>query len=589
MSESVGVGSGHPISLANVPQPPEDEAGVKAVKEVAGRGFSEVDSVSRLNNMDVPKSRLDKNKITLPLPKLTTSNVTYDVIDEVDGSLKDVNAFKELGKVFSQSKGDVGEGKLTAHEQVLSKKIQDNIATIGKPESQPVSELSSVDIKRLEAIEPKQLTKLVGDVENIMMYVGAIKSGPKELLGEIKTAALKAMNAVLTGNVEDAAVWLMEVQSKLQDTRIKFDVESLNITKLEQKQGLAKRLASLTTQMEKLRDAKNLSLFVKIFSYVMTVLAYVTAVLTIITPGAQAAGAVMLAAAIMMTAALVIEETEMIKDPEIAFAFQIAVAVITCIMTVGAGVSVAVGSGASKVVGEAVKESTKAAVKAASAAATKAAVIEVAKGAGKETVIAAAKAAALNAAKATAMEVAKKSVTASMKPATKALIENAAKTAAEAVAKKVATSVATAAIKSAATSVGKNVAKSVVKNAGHLSKRAIASIAKNAVKQTAMQAKMGSLFKIVQYTRYATDFITASSMIAQGGLMVGTTLTKKEAADAGVDAKEALADLAKLQYFMDQLMDSLKVIYEQLTAGQEIASDTLKSALNTKSSIISHI
>ena len=129
----------------------------------------------------------------------------------------------------------------------------------------------------------------------------------------------------------------------------------------------------------------------------------------------------------------------------------------------------------------------------------------------------------------------------------------------------------------------------ITNTAGNMSEKALKKIAQTAAQEGTREAKMGAMSKIATYARYSAHFVQGATLTAQGGVEIKSTVVKKEAADFGADAKEDLARMARLQFFMETLMENIREIYEQLTSGQEIASNTLKSALDTKSSIISHI
>lgn len=590
MADDIRIGSGAVVPLHEV----ASSTGATGLNEVVGRGFSGADSVSHTDDMQVVKGK--DGKIPLSPPNFKVSDATPGMLKELD-SLKNVNPFNELKDVFSGPKKGEGEDQRTPREKALEKAIQDNISNIGKSKLPPVGELTPKDIQRLQAIDPKELEKALETSSEIFGKVGALEGGPKEVLENIRTKSFKAMNALLSGNVEDAARWLMEIQAELQDTRLKFDIESINLTKLEQKQATAKRITKLEDQMEKLRDAKNMGLFVKIFTYVMLALTYVAAIVAVATPGLQGSAALLVAAAVVMTISVVMDETEMIKDPDIALAISITLAVIGAALTMGAGVATAFAGG-TKVAAQAAKTAAEATAKAAAKASAKAAATAAARGASKEVIRTVAKEAALGAAKTIAQETAKNAITSGMKTATKEIIQQATKEAAEQIAKQVAKNVATATIKATAKAGAKGLSKQAVLNlsktvaekaATSVIKSSLKSVARAAGRTATQQVRMGRMFRVGQFVRHGTEVLTAVATITQAGLEIKNTFTKKEAADAGVAAKEILAQLAKMQFFMEQLMENIKDIYEQLTSGQEIASDTLKAAMEAKSSIISHI
>ena len=589
--------------------------GVDASKEVVGRGFADSNSVSHQGQQAADKGKGDR-KIILPQPRLTVADATPRILQEVDGSLKNINPYEALGDVFTELQDDIEEGETSAEsdgevlvgkqharsrirrQNVLAEAVRQQIANPGQSALSAKGELKQEDIQRFQAIEPKSVEALSDTAMDVMAHVGAIESAPPELLDDIKATAAKALNAVLTGNVEDAARWLMEVQTKLQDNRIKFDSEAIQANKQRQQQIHESRMDKLFKQLEKLREAKKLGPLIQALSIVALLVTYIIATVTIITPGAQAAGALLFAAAAVMTASMVISETNVIKDEKAALAVSITLTVLAAILSLGAGLATTAGSGATTVASQAAKTAAENAVKTAAREAAKVAVKEAAKGAADDVIKEVATKAAKEVVEEVAERAAKEAITEGMKPMTQQIIHRAAQKAAEQTAEKVAKAASKEAAKSATRNALKNasqqqmddIATNIANGAEKtLKPSAIDKMAKTASQEALREVKLGHMNKIATYGRHSAQFVQGATMTAQGGVEIKSAVVKKEAADYGADAKEDMARLARLQFFMENLMENIREIYEQLTSGQEIASNTLKSALDTKSSIISHI
>ncbi len=589
--------------------------GTENTKDVVGRGFADTNSVSHQGRRAVDGKTAER-KIVLPPPRLTAADATPRMLQEVDASLKNINPYEALGELFTEIEEEIDEGEVaTAGEEgevqtgkqharsrirrqnVLAEAVRQQMTNPGKADLPVAGQLSQDDISHFQAIEPKSVAALSDTALDVMAHVGAIESAPKELLDDIKSTAVKALNAVLTGNVEDAARWLIEVQTKLQDNRIKFDSEAIQANKQRQQQIHENRMEKLFKQLEKLREAKKLGPLIKALSIVALLVTYIIATVTIITPGAQAAGALLFAAAAVMTASLVISETKVIKDEKAALAVSITLTVLAAALSLGAGLATTVGSGATTVASQTAKTAAETAAKTAAREAAKAALKEAAKGATDDVIKAAAREATKKTAEQVAREAAEAAITEGMKPMAREIMYRSTQKAAEQAVKKATDSVIRESVKASTKASVRGMTQQqlqptvnrITNTAGNMSEKALKKIAQTAAQEGTREAKMGAMSKIATYARYSAHFVQGATLTAQGGVEIKSTVVKKEAADFGADAKEDLARMARLQFFMETLMENIREIYEQLTSGQEIASNTLKSALDTKSSIISHI
>ncbi|GAA4648419.1 hypothetical protein GCM10023116_06880 [Kistimonas scapharcae] len=590
--------------------------GTENAKEVVGRGFTDTNSVSHQGHRSVD-GKVAERKIALPSPRLTAADTTPRILQEVDGSLKNINPYEALGELFTGLQDDLDEGEVATgteegeavtgqkhaksrirRQNVLAEAVKQQIANPGKADLPAMGQLTQDDIAHFQSIEPKSVQTLSDTALDVMAHVGAIESAPKELMDDIKATATKAFNALLTGDVEDAARWLMEVQTKLQDNRIKFDSEAIQANKLRQQQTHENRMDKLFKQLEKLREAKKMGPIIQALSIIALLVTYVIAAATIITPGAQAAGALLFAAAAVMTASMVISETKVIKDEKAALAVSISLTVLAAILSLGAGLATTAGSGATTVASQAARTAAETTAKTAAKEAAKAALKEAAKGATDDVIKAAAREASKRVAERVARETAEAAITEGMKPMAKEILFRSTQKAAEQAAKKVTDSVIRESTKAATKATVRGMTQQQMQPTvnqitntarNSLSNNAIKNIGQNAAQEATREAKMGAMYKIATYGRYSAQFVQGATMTAQGGVEIKSTIVKKEAADYGADAKEDMARLARLQFLMETLMENIREIYEQLTSGQQIASDTLKSALDTKGSIISHI
>ena len=655
-------------SAAAVPQPvdntPLDEAKGTRAKDVVGRGFVDVNSVSHEGRSPIDGAAMER-KVELPSPTVTSADVTPQMLQEVDDSLKGVNPYEEDDRKLEQwlanpdmnnfpkleklgtlkldgnmkeitewlasksNEKDLSaalkewapddEGMLKRQQQfaarlgidqdkwaaALEKTSPDVAAKFrqlsGDPDKVDLSamkQLSPEDLARFQSVKPEKVQMLSDQLADVMAHVEAIESAPREVMDRIRSSANKALSAILTGDVEDAAQWLMEVQTQLQDTRIKFDSESIRANQLKHKQIHNDRMSKLSKQLDELREAKKMDALMKGLGILALVVTYIIAVVTLITPGGQAAGALLLASAVVMTASMVIQETGVIKDKDTALAVSITLTVLAAVLSLGAGFATSAGAGATTVGSQVARTAATATAKAATKAAAKAALKEAAKGATDDVIKAAARTAAKKVAQKVAQETAESAVTSTMKPMAKEIVVRSAKRAAEETAKKAAQNVIKESTKAATKSAVKGATKSrmqqmvnqVTKNAQKgLGNKALKKIGDTSAREATREVKMGSMYKVANRARYTGQAIQAGATVSAGVVEGRATVLRKDAADYGVDAKEDMARMARIQFLMDTMMENIRVIYEQMTSGQEIASDTMKSALETKSSLIKRI
>ena len=655
-------------STAAVPQPvdstPLDEANGTKARDVVGRGFVDVNSVSHEGRSPIGGTAIER-KVELPSPTVTLADVTPRMLQEVDDSLEGVNPYEEDDRKLEQWLANPDMNNFPKLEKLGTLKLDGNMKEItewlasrsnekdlsaalkgwapddvdvlkrqqqfaarlginqdkwaaalektapdvaakfkqlsGYPDNVDLSamkQLSPEDLARFQSVKPEKVQMLSDQLADVMAHVEAIESAPKEVMDGIRSSANKALSAILTGDVEEAAQWLMEVQTKLQDTRIKFDSESIRANQLKHKQIHNDRMSKLSKQLDELREAKKMDALMKGLGILALLVTYIIAVVTIVTPGAQAAGALLLASAVVMTASMAIQESGVIKDKETALGVGIALTVLAAVLSLGAGFATSAGAGATTVSSQVARTAATATAKAATKAAARAALKEAAKGATDDVIKAAARTAAKKVAQKVAQETAESAVTSAMKPMAKEIVVRSARRAAEETAKKAAQNVIKESTKAATKSAVKGATKSrmqqmvnqVAKNAQKgLGNKVLKKIGDTSAREATREVKMGSMYKVANYARYTGQAIQAGAMVSSGVVEGRATILRKDAADYGADAKEDMARLARIQFLMDTMMENVRIIYEQLTSGQEIASDTMKSALETKSSLIKRI
>lgn len=194
------------------------------------------------------------------------------------------------------------------------------------------------------------LSNLFADTLN---KVANLESGPADLQAklqaDLKAFTTKFLNSKGNLDVDSATIMLMQIQSQLQDNRLKFDQESIKANQVKQEQASEKRLNKILDSIEKAEKAKDAGLVSKIFGGIavalMAIVAAVLVVTAVFTGGttAIAAAALMVAATALVITMQVSAETgnwmmEIFGDSKKAkIAAMVFWSVLIMCMTVGAG------------------------------------------------------------------------------------------------------------------------------------------------------------------------------------------------------------------------------------------------------------
>lgn len=156
-----------------------------------------------------------------------------------------------------------------------------------------------------------QLSDLFADTFN---KVANLEGGPADLHKGLQ-AELKALNATFLDSkkvldVDAATQMLMQIQTKLQDSRLVFNQENIKINEQQRQQISEKRLAKIADSIEKAKEAKESGVISKIFGYIaVAILAIVMVVMFATGVGSPAAMALMTACLALTTLMTVSSET----------------------------------------------------------------------------------------------------------------------------------------------------------------------------------------------------------------------------------------------------------------------------------------
>jgi len=404
----------------------------KTEKVEVGIGFVKSNSVSHQENTVFLSNT---KKIELPPPMMTAGDVTGKHL-------------QELQYAFGGAESKNGIHDLYKEGLRVGKRAE---ATEAKEASQATDDTSPVSLTKLvdfpvgmkissKPLDMKMLDNMTAQTFDVLAQLDSIESAPAEVLEKIKTLAEKMVFSALKGNPEDTALLLMEIQTELQDERIKFDSNALQANRAKQKTLHKSRIEKMQKEMDKIAEANKMGPWQKVLQWFAIAATAIVGATLLVTPGLQAAGALALAGTAVMIAQQIVNEAGVFKDDQEAGQIFNYVAL---------GVSIALSVGAIAVTGPAGASST-------------------------------------------------------------------------------------------------------------------------TVQIVAAHARGGA--------QVVAGVATASA----GAMTIYETSIRYDAAKYSASAKDDMAMLARLQFFMEVLMENIGVIYEQLSSGQEITSDMLKSALDSK-------
>lgn len=191
----------------------------------------------------------------------------------------------------------------------------DNLLTLADPKSPDNS------LAQMHSMSAQISAKLEGDnsLENLnnlfadtINKIANLKGGPAELHAKLQND-LKAFNAAFLGSkgaldVDSATLMLMQIQTQLQDNRLKFDQQNIKVNQVSREQASQERMGKILDSIEKAEKAKDAGLISKIFGGIaVALMAIVAAVMVagaVFTGGASAiaaAGLMVAATALVIT------------------------------------------------------------------------------------------------------------------------------------------------------------------------------------------------------------------------------------------------------------------------------------------------
>ena len=314
----------------------EAKTGTKGTKSVDGqadpppvnRGFSNQNSYSRVEGEETIKSQAQPPALDEPKEGAGSDKAANEILktfeqekgaSQKETIQKSVDDFqkKPLGQQIANLQNKKGE--LT--KMGFSEAQIDGMTSMADPtdENNSLSSIHSSSARMNSMIEGEgKEAKLYSVFEDVLVKFGALVDVPedlqKELEADFKALTKAVFNAEAPLDVDSATTMLVEIQSKLQNERLKFDQEAIKIGQLSVEHRSRKIIHKIRDAIAKVEKAKKTQLLGKIFGWIaVAVMAVATAI--VVAVGIIFTGGVLSAIAITaMVAATALILTMMISS-----------------------------------------------------------------------------------------------------------------------------------------------------------------------------------------------------------------------------------------------------------------------------------
>ncbi|WOG29311.1 type III secretion system translocon subunit SctE [Endozoicomonas sp. 8E] len=286
------------------------------------RGFSNQNSYSRTEGGEAPKAQINAPVLDAPSANAESEKATAEVLKHQEGQATDKSAKggPKTPGVGVQEQSNLPIRKQTTHLQSKSNELE----SMGFSKSQINGVLAVADPKdpenslapmhsptaRLKDMEARggdpKLNTLFNTFEDVMVRFSAIKEIPDDLKAELTkdldTFTKAALNAERPLDIDSATTMLVQIQSKLQNERLRFDQESIRIGQVAAEQRSSNIISKIRESIAKVEESKKSQMVGKIFNYIALVFMAIASV-ALAVAGVLTGGALSIVAASLMVAA----------------------------------------------------------------------------------------------------------------------------------------------------------------------------------------------------------------------------------------------------------------------------------------------
>ncbi len=384
----------------------ETAVGNTPASDQVGRGFSRDNSVSFSASEGKQQGAYHRDRpVPLPAPTFDHAKVTPEIQAQFAhlGESTELFTFDELLDHLSTDRDDESteEGSSVNTPYGFAPKTKGQGQRGGDSRGRDSGD-SQIDTQvfvnggaklAANAENAEQLVDLYDQTFDVLDKISSIESAPPKVLEGLQASGDRLSQAVLKGDIENIALILAEVQTKIQNTRIKFDEEGIRANRLQRKQTHQERIGKLNKSLAKLKQAKKAGLIGKIFGAIATALTVVVAAITIATGVGVGVGLALIAAATIMVMMTISQSTGnwmsslggLIKSDKGKLAMGIIWSLLVVALSLGAGLASSTAKASTDAATTTVQQGANAAAQTAKAAA-KTAIDDVAAQATKTTV-----------------------------------------------------------------------------------------------------------------------------------------------------------------------------------------------------------
>ncbi|KEQ18908.1 type III secretion system translocon subunit SctE [Endozoicomonas numazuensis] len=303
------------------------------------RGFSNHNSYSRTQGEEASKPQVSAPVLEAPAPDAESDKVTNEVLKHYEKEQSQKQTPKSAAETVQEQKGIPIrkqtanlEGRRAELEGVgFSKSQIDGMLALADP-NDPESSLSamlstSARVKSMDAGGDGKLNQLFDTFEDVMIRFSAITEIPDDLKVElnrdIEAFTKAALNAEKPLDIDSATTMLVQIQSKLQNERLRFDQESIKIGQVAAEQRSSNIIQKIKDSIEKLDKAKKSQLVGKIFGYIALALMAVATVIVAAVGIIFTGGVLTVVAVSLMVAAMAVMVTMIISSETNNFMMKI--------------------------------------------------------------------------------------------------------------------------------------------------------------------------------------------------------------------------------------------------------------------------
>ncbi len=297
----------------------QDEASVQ-------RGFSNQNSYSRTEGVDAARVQIHAPSLEAPASDAESGSGVNEFLKQLKGDGGEPSVRNDLSKgIKNLQKNPMGKeiSQLRAQQSELegmgfSKAQIEALGALANPDD-PDNSLSSMHSAsaRMLGLDPNdgnsQLNQVLRAFNDITVRMSSLSHIPDdlqaELVADVEAFTKAAMNTKQPLDIDSATTMLIQIQSKLQNERLRFDQENIKIGQVAAEQRSTSIITKIRDSIEKLDKAEKSALIGKIFGYIALALMAIATVVVAVVGIVFTGGVLTVVAVSLMVAAMAVMVT----------------------------------------------------------------------------------------------------------------------------------------------------------------------------------------------------------------------------------------------------------------------------------------